>query len=205
MRKKDDKAQKQPYMYIVQPNISPAHPNMQSQYQSIIEQESQVLMAEKVLQEEIRVISSEKVSELEQVNGAEEVDEIKQAIKEKVSRKAQVGRGEVVEISTSVQMEEIDEEEQRSINQRMKKQQLRPKQLKDFSKMSKEELLLFLVRIPASTPKPVCRIRIHGEEVIGQVHKKKGSLYTIKVIVNDHKEQILVTIDQIEAIGVESV
>ncbi|MGM9923942.1 MAG: hypothetical protein ACI35R_06840, partial [Bacillus sp. (in: firmicutes)] len=75
---------------------------------------------------------------------------------------------------------------------------------KKLSMMTKEEILTFLVRMPSAVPKPVCTIGINGNEVMGQVQKKKDDLYYLKIGYGNKTEIITVAMDAIDYIQVEN-
>ena len=93
MSKKSEENQKKPYMYIVQPDISPPDPNMQSQFRSIIDEDDikVVEVEEGSIVDEIRIISSESIDQTEE-----------KVIEEHVSQ----DDGLVVELSTAVTVKE---------------------------------------------------------------------------------------------------
>ena len=52
------------------------------------------------------------------------------------------------------------------------------KQLKNTAQFSVEELVEFLVRLPAFARKPVCKFKIDGQFIVGRlVHKQNSILY----------------------------
>lgn len=190
--KNNDKNQKQPYMYIVQPDISAPVSNMQSQYRSAVDQKGlEVIEVDddaSVVSEDIRVVSTEDLNKQDTV----QVENIVER-----SEDAQ----EVVEVSTSVDTE-IKQEDKNKKSQAKKRVKHRKKQ--KFSDMTKEELTNFLARMPAAVPKPTCNISIRGEELTGQVQKKKGDIYFIKLIYEDSSEIIGVKLEEIDHIAVEN-
>ena len=169
MSKKSEDKQKKPYMYIVQPEISPPDPNMQSQYRAIVgEDDIKVVEMEKEdVVNEIRIISSEEVAA--DAVGVE--DEL------------------VVEMSTAVVSNEAVEE--------------KPKK-KTFSEMTKEEIVLFLARMPSVVPKPVCMFTIDGEKIRGQVEKQKGDMFLVRLQLPEGSELLQVRMEDIEDIEVEN-
>ncbi|MBD3110163.1 hypothetical protein IEO70_17665 [Bacillus sp. AGMB 02131] len=169
MSKKSEENEKKPYMYIVQPEISPPDPNMQSQYRSIVgEDDIKVVEVEEgEAVSEIRILSSEEV-EADAENNDDEM---------------------VVEMSTAVVSEEVIKE--------------KPKK-KSFSEMTKEEIMMFLAKMPSVVPRPVCMFTISGEKVRGQVEKQKGDMFLLRLQLPDGSELLQAKMEDIEHIEVEN-
>ncbi|MEH6943483.1 hypothetical protein, partial [Bacillus sp. JJ722] len=123
----------------------------------------------------------------------------------------------VVEIDTSVNLDESDIQTQddviRNIGNTMDvhhvKKKIQPKRVrknnnkKKFSSMSKEEIVTFLARMPPAVPKPTCKMSINGKVVQGQVQRKKGELYNVKVLSGRKVEIIEIKMEDIDFIQVE--
>lgn len=183
MSKKSEDKQKKPYMYIVQPEISPPDPNMQSQFRSIIgEDDIKVVEVEEgAVVDEIRIISSESLDEADET-----------MIEDDVSQNDEV----VVEMATAVVVNETEEESVPIEETNRKK--------KSFSEMSKEEIVHFLARMPAAVPRPVCIITIDGEQFRGQIEKQKGELFLLKIHLHEGSELLQVRMEDIESVEVEN-
>ncbi len=189
MSKKSEDNPKKPYMYIVQPDISPPDPDMQSQFRSIIGEDDikVVEVEESSVVEEIRIISSESVDEIE-----EKLTEVPISQDE----------GLVVEMSTAVT---VNEDEKVGENAKKVKDIVRKKnKKKSFSEMTKEELIHFLARMPAAVPKPMCIITIEGEKFRGQFEKQKGEYFLLRLEAQEGSELIQVRLEDIEAVEVEN-
>ncbi|MGN1401539.1 MAG: CotO family spore coat protein [Bacillus sp. (in: firmicutes)] len=181
MSKEKEGSQKLPYMYIVQPEISPPEASMQSQFRSVVEEkEVEIIDAEEesdeVLSDEIKVISSESVEQQDAVySGNTESDK-------------------VVEVSTGVDTGKKPKPRRKPSSKKSKK----------FSDMPKTELLAYLARIPGAVPKPMCLLTVQGDEVMGQVQKKKGDTYIVKISLGDRSKMVSLAegeIDHIEVIN----
>lgn len=199
MSKNSDDSKKQPYMYIVQPEISPPPSNMQSHFRSAIDQkELEIIEVDEGTSEEIskdiHIVSSEKIN---QAN-----NEVILEDDPGVSTMDQENIEEVVEVSTGVEVEAELE-----LNSKMKKQakrKLKQSKKKNFSDMTKEELVAFLAKIPMAVPKPTCSISIRGQRVTGQIHRKKGDNYFVKILSDEVSETVSIKIEDIDFIEVEN-
>ena len=184
MKKSDEGKARQPYMYIVQPEISPPNANMQSQYRTVVEQEEAAEMIDGVEkqqanEDEIRVLSTE-------------------TVRPKGTPGEQSGEGDgVVEVSTGVTNGE-DGKKRKEI--RKPKQQKKKK----FSEMNRDELLHFLARMPAAVPKPTCTLYIGGEEITARIVKKKGDKFILDVLLQDGRKTIAVKNSDIDGISVDN-
>lgn len=180
MSKKSEDKQKKPYMYIVQPEISPPDPNMQSQFRSVVgEDDIKVVEVEDgAAVDEIRIISSESLDETEETMVASQNDEL------------------VVEMATAVVVKETEEESVPIKETKRKK--------KSFLEMSKEEIVHFLAKMPAAVPRPVCTITIDGEKFRGQFEKQKGELFLIRIQLEEGSELIRVRMEDIGGVEVEN-
>ncbi|MFS0782845.1 CotO family spore coat protein [Bacillus sp. 1P06AnD] len=184
---------KHPYMYIVQPEIEPPDANMQSQYRSAVKPgEAEVVDVDDAssdheimqVQDEVRVVSTENVKENE---------------------KDDVESEEVIEISTGIQdvSDKAKRNDAKDNKRRMNKERAIKKQKKQrFSEMSKEDLLNYLAYMPGAVPRPICNIMIDGEDLIGQVLRKRNNVYMIKLFFEDREETIAIKEEEIEAIQV---
>lgn len=168
MSKKSEENEKKPYMYIVQPDISPPDPNMQSQYRAIVGED------------DIKVV---------EVEEGEAVSEIRILSSEEVEDETENDDDLVVEMSTAVVSEEVVEK--------------KPKK-KSFSEMTKEEIMLFLAKMPSVVPRPVCMFTISGEKVRGQVEKQKGDMFLLRLQLPDGSELLQAKMEDIEHIEVEN-
>ena len=173
MKKSDEEKARQPYMYIVQPEISPPASHMQSQYRTVVEQEEAAETIdgdekESPNEDEIRVVSAEAVRTAE-------------------APLDQNGEGDsVVEVSTGV----TDGTEGQEASKRKVIRKPRQQKKKKFSEMTRDELLHFLARMPAAVPKPVCTIYIGGEPFTAQIVKKKGENYILNVHLDEGNQTI---------------
>jgi len=190
-KKREDNQKKPPYMYIIQPDISPPDPNMQSQFRAIIgEDEVKVVEVEEgVVIDEIRIISKESLNDGGETLKQEDYDE---------NQNSDI----VVEMSTAVIANAIDGSEE-DVPKNIKEEKVRNKK-KSFSEMTKEEIVYFLAKMPAAVPKPVCIITIDGQEFRGQVEKQKGESFLLKLDLNGQSELLQVSMEEIEAIEVEN-
>ena len=183
MSKKNEENEKKPYMYIVQPEISPPDPNMQSQFRSIVgEADIKVVeVEEEEIVDEIRIISSESINETD-----------KTVIEKDASQNEEL----IVEMATAVVVSETEEDSVQIKEKKRKK--------KSFSEMSKEEIVHFLAKMPAAVPRPVCIITIDGEKFRGQFEKQKGELFLIRIQLEEGSELIRVRMEDIEGVEVEN-
>ncbi|WP_153124971.1 CotO family spore coat protein [Peribacillus tepidiphilus] len=190
-REKDEK-KKTPFMYIIQPSISPPQQNMQSEYRS-----------KRKSKEVVEIDDESNAQRKPHASNGMEVTNISQtehAYEESFSEM------EVVEVSTSIEQnaeKELDMEnsvarelilDEETIEKNNKK--------KKFSEMSKEELMNFLARIPLVVPKPICEMVINGTAIQGSIEKKKGDLYLIKT--GFGQKQVECKLEDIESIKVLS-
>jgi len=189
MSKKSEDNQKKPYMYIVQPDISPPDPNMQSKFRSIISEDDikVVEVEEGSIVDEIRIISSESIDETEESQ-----------IEDHVSQ----DDGLVVEMATAVTVNEVDKVGGNA--QLVKDTDRKKTKKKSFSEMTKEELVLFLARMPAAVPRPMCIITLDGEKFRGQFEKQKGEFFLVRIEVQEGSELIQVKLEDIEEVEVEN-
>ncbi|WP_019240530.1 MULTISPECIES: CotO family spore coat protein [Bacillus] len=192
MSKEKDQDQKQPYMYIVQPEISPPESNMQDQYRAVIEETEHTEKSDEGLHQnstdEIVIVSSEKVKTTPFASEISIYDE----------QQSMEDSKEVVEVSTGVQLDQKDEKgKKRPPRRKTNKKQ-------KFNEMSKEELVTYLARMPAAVPKPTCFMVIKGKRVRGQVQRKRGEDFFVKVLVGDRDDTMIVKMDDIEEIKVEN-
>ena len=166
-----------PFMYIVQPEISPPLSDMQSQYRMPLKPEDEEISDDNAPSEEIRVVHTEKVTDISE---------------------ADQDTAETIEVSTGV-----DQGEGKKNRNPSKKEQKKTNKMRRFSEMPKEELVPYLAGMPPAVPKPVCSIIIQGEEFTGQIQKKKGDLYIVNIIQDGENHQISVRLDDIEAVSVQ--
>ncbi len=166
-----------PFMYIVQPEISPPLSDMQSQYRMPLKPEDEEISEGNAPSEEIKVVSTEKVTDVSEADQT---------------------HAETIEVSTGV-----DPGEGKKKPNSSKKEQKRANKMRRFSEMSKEELIPYLAGMPSAVPKPTCSMIIQGEKFTGQVQKKKGDFYIINITQDGGNNQLSVRLDDIEAISVQ--
>jgi hypothetical protein len=177
-REKDEK-KKTPFMYIIQPSISPPQQNMQSEYRS--KRKSKEVVE---IDDERNAIISQTEHAYEESFSEMEVVEVSTSIEQNAEKE--------LDMENSVARELILDEETIEKNNKKKK----------FSEMSKEELVNFLARIPLVVPKPICEMVINGNIVKGSIEKKKGDLYIVKA--GFGQKTIECKLEEIESIRVLS-
>ena len=195
MSKKKGDNEKHPYMYIVQPDISPPTANMQKYFRLKVDEEQPEGQENNdgFVLDEIQIIESE-IIDAGNETAVEEVQDVDSAVADM----------EVVEVSTGIEdVSEENHEAKNSVDEEQRELSNKRAKVQKFSEMTKEELLNYLVKLPLAVPKPTCQIVIGGEELIGQVLKKKENFYVIKFIWENNSKTLNVPYDEIEDISVE--
>ncbi|WP_035322337.1 CotO family spore coat protein [Peribacillus kribbensis] len=208
MSEKKDIREQKPFMYIVQPKLTPPKTAVQSEirikkthHDEIIEIEelpgSPRAASEQVMQKEKEAIKGEIVQSVQDLVPAEgipseekaangEDDDIPEiniiSITKEEGLETEAG-GEVPEEAEEIQFKIIHSNEGFQTEEEgtgEPKTQRRKKIQKKFTEMTTNELLEYLIRIPRIVPKPFCEMKVNDRIIRGQIEKSKDDIIYIR-------------------------